>query len=158
MIRCRECPACHKPYPIAWKGCPACGKQGTNKYGAKTVRDEHGQVFQSIGESERYRLLLHDPRVKPGSLELHPSVTLFPGKPPVKWRLDYKYFDLTRGTVVWEDFKGKETADFKLKVKMWAYLGPGLLRLTRKLRGGYFEVFQEVEPKGLEGLVRDFGH
>lgn len=158
MIRCRTCPACRKVFPVSWNSCPACGKQGNNKYGAKTVRDEAGRVFQSIGESERFRNLTYDPRVLKGSLELHPTVILFPGKPVTKWRLDYRYFDSHLNAWVWEDFKGKETADFKLKVKMWKYLGPGILRLSRKHRNGFFEVYDEIAPLGMDRLVLDMKH
>jgi hypothetical protein len=131
------------------------GRRGPNKYGARTVRTADGLVFQSAGEGDRYRdLSLFEAAKAISGLKAHPTVKLFPG---IKWRLDYSYQDPPGGPTVFEDFKGKETADFKLKVKLWEYLGEGTLRLSRREADGKIRVYKEVTPRGVDSLLKDLG-
>ena len=47
-------------------------------------------------------------------------------------RLDFRYFDGQLAEMVWDDYKGFATPEWKLKADIWAAGGPGVLRITRK--------------------------
>lgn len=96
-----------------------------NKYRAKkTVID--GITFDSKGEASRYtELKLLEKAGVISDLELQPEFVLqdrftdFSGakQRAIKYRADFKYIEGDAEIV--EDFKGKQTAEFKLKKKMF---------------------------------------
>ncbi len=125
----------------------------TNKYHAVGVRDLAGHYFPSKGEAARARNL--ELQVAGGlirDLHLHPTVEIFPG---LSWKLDSSYVETVSGTTYWEDFKGVMNRDTAIKIKIWQYLGPGPLRITKMGSGGIFRVDKEYWPKGVAKLQED---
>lgn len=95
-----------------------------NKYNA--VRTEvDGILFHSKGEARRYgELKMLERAGEISDLELQPQFVLLDaferdGKriQAIKYRADFKYIE--GDIVVIEDFKGKETAEFKIKRKLF---------------------------------------
>lgn len=126
-----------------------------NKYKAVGVRDEEGRYFPSKGEAGRARdLQLKEKAGLIRDLKFHPSVEIYPG---IGWKLDSTYVEVETGIQYWEDFKGVMTGETRLKINIWKYLGPGILRITKgDARTGFFRVDKEYKPKGVERLVEDF--
>lgn len=103
-------------------------RKGYKKYRAVKV-DVDGVTFDSKREAERYLELKQ--MVKNGQisgLELQPAFELQQGfinskgkkVRPIIYKADFLYLDQD-GTIIVEDVKGMETADFKLKRKMFDY-------------------------------------
>jgi len=95
-----------------------------NKYNA--VRTEvDGILFHSKGEARRYgELKMLERAGEISDLELQPQFVLLDaferdGKriQAIKYKADFKYIE--DDIVVIEDFKGKETAEFKIKRKLF---------------------------------------
>jgi len=95
-----------------------------NKYNA--VRTEvDGILFHSKGEARRYgELKMLERAGEISDLELQPEFVLLDGFvrdgkriQAIKYRADFKYVE--DDIVVIEDFKGKETAEFKIKRKLF---------------------------------------
>lgn len=142
----RQCGACGAIYARG-AHCPHCPRSAkAPKYHAVKTKTPDG-LADSRGEARRLKeLRLLERAGEIEALEFHPPpVTLFPGIP---WRLDFRYREGSR--LIWEDFKGVETPEFRLKRCLWRYLGPGTLRVTR--HKGQAE---EVQPLGIEALIRD---
>ena len=110
-----------------------------SKYGAKRTTVD-GVAFASQGEARRYQELrtlerfgeIQNLTLQP-SFEIHPAFVASDGKKhrAIKYIADFRYQD--RGRDVVEDFKGVETAAFKLKSKMFQRLYPDIVfRVTRK--------------------------
>lgn len=91
-----------------------------SKYGAvRTTVD--GIEFMSKGEAGRYqelKLLRAAGKIK-GSIELQPRFKIVVnGVPICTYVADFQYFSTEVGHDVVEDFKGMETAIFRLKAKL----------------------------------------
>lgn len=95
-----------------------------NKYNA--VRTEvDGILFHSKGEARRYgELKMLEREGEISNLELQPEFVLLDGFvrdgkriQAIKYRADFKYVE--DDIVVIEDFKGKETAEFRIKRKLF---------------------------------------
>jgi hypothetical protein len=107
-----------------------------NKFGAKPVHDMlTGETFDSTGESRRYGVLqLKQKAGMISELVLHPKVVLvqrsiYCNAPEIAWKLDYSYRQ--DGRTIWEDYKPRPmTAVDRLKIKLWAHFGPGVLHIT----------------------------
>ena len=89
-----------------------------NKFGAKKLMDGNGVWWDSQGEYRRYcDLQLLEKAGVITHLEVHPTLSLIlNGQKLCKYTLDFKY--LERGKWVYEDFKGYQTREFKLKRKL----------------------------------------
>jgi hypothetical protein len=61
-------------------------------------------------------------------------------------RVDFVIFDRKLNEKVYVESKGFPTADWKVKVKVWSWVGPGLYRIYRDSRGGYPEISKEIRP------------
>ena len=100
---------------------------GTNKYNARKIALD-GYTFDSQREAARYgELLLLQKAGEISGLEVHPALVLqqafaYRGKHvrAIKYEADFSYIE--DGTLVYEDVKGKETADFRIKWKLAQYL------------------------------------
>lgn len=116
-------------------------KQKTNKFRA-TPTEVDGIRFPSILESKRYlELKQQQEQGKITELKLHPKVTLLPTIP---WELDASY--LENGVLIYEDTKGAETRDFKVKKKLWALFGEHPLRIVKKYPGIKTWAVEEMPP------------
>lgn len=149
----KECPAGCGIVLMTKRGqCPKCGKYLQNKNHARIVAFG-GEKFRSQAEADRFRVLtlkqqaghLSRLRYRP------PKVTLLPG---LTWDVDFYYFDEDRKEATWEEFKGKEEPEYRAKLAVWRYLGPGFLRVVKRV-DGLFSVAEEVVPKGIGGLEKD---
>lgn len=97
----------------------AVGLKARNKYNAsKVVAD--GYCFDSKGEHARYcelKLLERAGQIR--DLEVHVTYPIeVNGQRVCIYEADFRYFDVQRGTVVVEDFKGVRTALYSLKKKL----------------------------------------
>lgn len=115
-----------------------------NKYNA--VRCEgYGRWFDSKGELKRYgelRLLRMAGMLK--DLVCQPKVVLEKGLErcdDIVYTPDFMYRDKEADELVYEDFKGVETAEFRRIKQIWRLHGPAVLRVTGARRTSY-----EVRP------------
>ena len=81
-------------------------------------------------------------------LEFHKSVRL---TPHVTWKVDFTYEEApeTKGcrwTQAWEEFKGLETADYRVKRELWRTHGPGILRIC-KGSPGCMHIAETITPQ-----------
>ena len=61
--------------------------------------------------------------------------------------IDFRYYEKSRGEIVWDDFKGEPTTEWLIKADIWRAGGPGLLVITQKPKGklgGYTQ--REIRP------------
>lgn len=110
------------------------------KYNAKRTQ-RNGYTFDSLAEADYYQKLamaekagqIADLAVHP-TFELQPAFTDHNGKKQraIVYEADFSYVDKATGKRVISDFKGFETAVFKLKYKLFLYRYPGLdLRIIK---------------------------
>ena len=95
----------------------------TNKHGAVGVREDC-IFFPSKGELRRYKeLKLMDQANAIRELRVHPRYPIiYEGKNICDVVLDFEYYLLVRGTqwrLVYEDFKGYQTGESKLRHKLF---------------------------------------
>lgn len=117
--------------------------QRKNKYSAKKTEID-GIVFASKGESFCYlylRQLERSGTIK--ILDLQDKVYLTHAK--ILYKPDFKIMDLTIDKIVWIEFKGKETASWAIKKRLWKYYGPGPLRIYKAMGSGVV-LTEEVNP------------
>jgi hypothetical protein len=110
----------------------------SHKYNAKPVT-VGGERFDSQGEYHRHQeLKLLQKAGVISNLERQPVYELQPGFKhgrrryrPIKYVADWRYIE--NGNLIVEDFKGFETAIFKLKRKMLLFNYPGIdeFRVTK---------------------------
>lgn len=107
-----------------------------NKYNVspKESRTVDNIVFDSKKEMNRYlelKLLLKSNLIK--NLIIHPKFPLLPkftkmGKNyrGMEYEADFSYIEVATGKKILEDTKGFQTAEFKLKKKLFDYIYPEL--------------------------------
>lgn len=101
-------------------------RQRQNKYGNEKVTVD-GILFDSKGEANRYielKRLLQAREIK--DLELQKAFELAPTVrsnsktlSKIQYRADFCYFDNKYNRMVVEDFKGKETPEYKIKRQLF---------------------------------------
>ncbi len=116
-----------------------------SKYGnVKVVYD--GIKFDSIGECDCYKF--YKLQEKAGYLYVQgtqPKVYLTAAK--ILYKPDLVYEDVGSGELVYVDYKGKRTASFQIKKRLWKHYGPSRLILCN----GYgldIKVIEVIIPKG----------
>jgi hypothetical protein len=116
---------------------------GRNKYSAKrTVLD--GYTFASKAEASCYSMLkLMELAGEIKILSLQDKVYLTHAK--ILYKPDFKIMDLVANKVVWVEFKGKETASWGIKRRLWKFYGPGPLRVF-KAQGSRIFLHEEIIP------------
>jgi hypothetical protein len=99
-----------------------------SKYGNKRI-SEDGYIFDSRAECKRYReLKLLQTQGQIAGLVVHPTYELqpaftstFDGKQrAIVYEADFSYIE--SGKTIVEDVKGVQTADFRLKAKMFRFV------------------------------------
>ena len=121
------------------------------RYKSRKVKRSWGEA-DSGTEGDYYELLmLREQAGDIKNLQRQVTVPLHIGKYR-HMRVDFRYFDNYLGEMVWDEYKGHETTEWKLKRDMWAAWGPGLYRVTRKIQGN-FEHFLEIRPNPKPELV-----
>lgn len=117
-------------------------KRSNNKFGAISTKID-GHHFPSQLEAGVY--LLHKAMVQSGeinTLRCQVPVTLLPG---INWRLDFAYWDVKLGRVVYAEAKGVETERYQILKRIWRVKGPSLLRIYKGsgMRPKLVETLQE---------------
>ena len=149
------CKKCNRPTMAGIHGaCRMCGGQIGNKNNAVLVHFG-GHVFKSRAEHDRYQVLMW--KEKSGFVR---DVTYRPKRvwlaPRVGWDVDFHYFDIEKGCHWYEEFKGKEEADYRIKRDLWRFLGPEPIRIVVKAKDtGLFCVDEEIIPAGLEAMQKE---
>ncbi len=100
-----------------------------NKY--KTKRTEsHGRSFASRGESDCYQMLqLMEKAGEIEVLQCQDHVYLTDAK--ITYIVDFRILDKTLSRMVWVEYKGFETPEWRLKRRLWKFYGPGPLRIYK---------------------------
>jgi hypothetical protein len=101
--------------------------------------------FDSLGERACYLYLLAKARAgEIKILERQSTVKLTDAK--IAYRADFVIFDLKLNRTVWVEFKGCETAVWKIKKRLWKFYGPGPLRIY-KGNEKTIQLVEEVIPE-----------
>lgn len=117
--------------------------RNSNKY--RAVKCElDGHTFASKGEKGCYSMLkLMELAGEIKILSLQDKVYLTHAK--ILYKPDFKIMDLVANKVVWVEFKGKETASWGIKRRLWKFYGPGPLRVF-KATGSRLFLDEEIIP------------
>lgn len=143
-MRCVRCNHATLEFIPAYRmyACPCCmkiQKGDKNKYNAMRT-----DGFSSRGESDchHYLKMLEDAgEIK--ILKRQPQVYMT--KAQIGYKPDFLIEDLKTGRKVWIEFKGFETNEYQIKLKLWKHYGPGTLRVY-KGAGLRMEIVKEVRP------------
>ena len=120
------------------------------KYKAKRTPKSFDGIGWDSGEEKNYYYAVLIPRRDAGEiddLQCHKSVLLVDC---IKWKVDYTYYDVARRCQVWEEYKGVETADYRIKRDLWRKYGPGELRIIKGKFPRYL-VTDTIIPEGKDG-------
>jgi hypothetical protein len=114
------------------------------KYGNHRTRHA-GQSFDSKGEANCWDFLkLLEAAGEIRDIETQVTVDLVAG---IRYRADYKFWDVKLGEVVLGDYKGFEDKVWMLKKKLYKVFGPHRLRVF-KGHGLEITVTEEIVPGG----------
>lgn len=115
-------------------------KNRRHKFGAKETYVD-GIRFPSEGEARRYLDLKYlEKSGEIRDLRLQPKFVIFDGftdnagkkHQPIHYIADFQYWEEGQAMEIVEDFKGKETRIFQMKMKMFLYRYPQyLFRITK---------------------------
>jgi len=125
-----------------------------NKFGAIACSDDHGNMFDSMGERDRYAdLKLRERGKLISKLILKPKkVILIPKsgtKPEIAWQLDYSYVDEEAGLFCFEDYKPRPMARYEhLLIRLWRHYGPAPLRISGR-KGTRFTLLKTIQGGSL---------
>jgi hypothetical protein len=116
-----------------------------------------GRTFHSKGECEYgEHLFAREANGEIEDLQFQVAVRMLDNH--ICWKVDFSYIEyqlteaIPRPQRIWDEFKGPETADFKLKKKIWIVgYGPGILRVTYKRRSKIYPYrTDEYIPDGFD--------
>lgn len=131
------------------------GWTGRTKYNSRKVT-RYGITFDSKLELAVYEYLLVDQQEgQLFSLTHHPKPYVYLTLAEIEYRPDFSAY-LPHGELVYFEAKGKETASWKLKRRLWEYYGPGRLRI---FAGTYqrFAELPEIVPQGYNFKLQSRG-
>lgn len=135
--------------------CPRCAKLpgAKHKYGARRATcATTGRSYASTAERDRAEDLAQQARE--GAISDVREQTVVPLVAGISLRTDFDY--LEAGQRVYEDVKGVELEPFRIKARLWARHGRGLLRIMkRQRRGRDFVVVRTIVPAGDVVLTRE---
>lgn len=115
-----------------------------HKYSAKRTEVD-GYVFPSQGHAQCYVMLkLMEKAGDIKILKLEDSVRLSDAK--IVYIADFRLYDVKMKNEWWGEFKGFETPVWRIKRKLWAFYGPGPLRIY-KASGNRVYLHEEIIPK-----------
>jgi hypothetical protein len=100
-----------------------------NKYGAKRA-----DGFASKLEAAVYGILLTRERLgEIKEIKRQQTVVLQDGprEHRITWKVDFSFVICSTGANAWAEAKGFETADYKIKLKLWRKNPPGRLEIYR---------------------------
>jgi hypothetical protein len=106
-----------------------------NKHNARSVRID-GIYFPSTGEAERYKeLKLLENANEIDRLVVHPRYPILIDDDEVCIVvLDFEYYDVKTRNLVYEDFKGYQTSESKLRHKLFEAFYGEKITITRKAK------------------------
>lgn len=120
------------------------GKSG-KKYGNTKVKSA-GIWFDSRAEAALYhRLSLEERAGRISNLKCQPG-TVFLGAARTQYRPDFSFIEVKAGETQWAEFKGFETAAWRIKLKLWRTIGPGPLHIY-KGNAASMKLVETVIPK-----------
>ena len=116
-----------------------------SKYNAKkAVSSLAGRRFDSKLERERAETLVvmeHSGEISNLQFQVQTYLT----RAKIGYKVDFVYVE--RGKTIYEEAKGFECDVWKLKRRLWKLYGPGLLRVTKRGKGGIRAV-EEIAGQG----------
>lgn len=129
-----------------------------NKYNARTTTSPIiGRTFDSAGEcAYAEHLAAREANGEISDLQFQAVVRMLDGH--IAWKVDFSYIEhrlseaVPKPQRIWNEFKGFETPDFKLKRKIWVVgYGPGILRVTYKRKSKIYPYrAEEYIPDGFD--------
>lgn len=104
-------------------------KRPRGKYGAKKV-DLDGRRFDSKLEASVYQLLKL--RERAGEItDLRCQVQVLLTKASIILKPDFAFTDVKTGAPMYAEAKGFETAEWRLKLRLWRHYGPAPLEVWK---------------------------
>ena len=101
-------------------------RYGKPKYNNKKI-EKYGHKFDSLLECAIFEMLaVWQETGEISDLKHHPG-TIHLTQARIGFRPDFSWTNVKDGTTVWGEAKGKETDVYKIKKKLWAFYGPGIL-------------------------------
>ena len=122
-----------------------------NKFGAKKTKKSFDGIGWDSELEKNYYYYILKPRETAEEItdiKVHNSIELVPG---INWKVDFSYIE--NGELIYDEVKGFETADYRLKKKLWTLFGPAKLNII-KGSGLRFHTVQTVK-KGRHKVVID---
>lgn len=112
-----------------------------NKYKAQKTRID-GLTFASKGEASCYEVLKNDPEIE--ILQTQPQVYLTAAK--ILYKPDFKCKEKKTGLVFYVEYKGVETASWRIKKKLWKSYGPSFLQIFKGSYNTGIKMVEEIKP------------
>ena len=118
-------------------------KKPVAKYRARRVTTADGHSFPSQIEANRWGQLQQlQAAGHLSELSRQPKVLLT--RAAIVYHPDFKY--LEAGRWIYEETKGFETEDYKIKKKLWTVYGPAPLRIMKTVKGQGISMVEEIVP------------
>lgn len=115
------------------------------KYGNKKVK-AHGYSFDSKLERAVFEMLLiWQESGEISNLRHHPG-TVYLTDARIGYRPDYSWVNTKNGDIIYGEAKGLETDVYKIKKKLWAFYGPGIL-LIWKGKADSLKLVETIVPR-----------
>jgi hypothetical protein len=125
-------------------------KSAAGKYGAKRT-ERAGYSFASKLEAAVFDMLkLQEKAGEISSLQCQVQVRLTDAG--IIYKPDFKFFDERLRCDVYAEAKGYETAEWRIKLRLWRSYGPGLLRIY-KGSAARITLADEIVPRGKNELT-----
>jgi hypothetical protein len=118
---------------------------GQHKYGASKTEVD-GILFHSKLEAELYMNFKFMEKAKLIEIiKMQENVKLT--RASIILRVDFTIKDLKTNEITWDEAKGEETTDYRIKRKLWLYYGPGKLNVWERYPGGGLRIREVLVPK-----------
>jgi hypothetical protein len=115
--------------------------KGKNKFGAKRS-ERMGMSFASAQEAALYEMLRL--RELAGEIsDLCAQVSVYLSEARILYKPDFSFIE--RGERAWAEQKGFETPSWRIKRRLWAFYGPGELRVYK---GNPPTLAEVITPRG----------
>ncbi|NJM09711.1 MAG: DUF1064 domain-containing protein [Bdellovibrionaceae bacterium] len=120
----------------------------SQKYGAIRVK-RAGLSFASQGEANLYEHLLWLERA--GKIRaIRCQVSVYLTKAKILYKPDFSFVGVDTGELIYAEFKGFETPEWRIKRRLWMHYGPGRLQVF-KGGGAALRLVEEIRGASDEG-------
>lgn len=120
--------------------------RGRPKY--KNTRVEF-QGYSFPSKLERDCFLMLKAREDAGEIrDLRNQHTVHMTKADITWRIDFSFVCSTTGVTEFAEAKGLETQDYKLKLKLYRFYGPGPLSIYKASHRGIYLAERVIPTNG----------